>query len=117
MLEYDGHCCDQIRLQLETLLAEKARLAHENSVYIRENSCLREIIKYHKLGMQDVVYLDEIIEEVAEVNPSISRTLSAPLPSSPRSIQTKSPESINVPTLDNLRLEDSIKHDGTWAQV
>ncbi|KAJ6362747.1 hypothetical protein OIU78_003028 [Salix suchowensis] len=28
---------DLIRLQLETLLAEKARLAHENSVYAREN--------------------------------------------------------------------------------
>ncbi|KAJ9547620.1 hypothetical protein OSB04_020163 [Centaurea solstitialis] len=67
---------DMIRLQLETLLAEKARLAHENSVYIRENSCLREIIEYHKLTMQDVIYLDEGIEEVAEVNPGLSRTLS-----------------------------------------
>ncbi|KVI11370.1 hypothetical protein Ccrd_010220 [Cynara cardunculus var. scolymus] len=77
-----------------TLLAEKARLAHENSVYIRENSCLREIIEYHKLSMQDVVYLDEGIEEVAEVNPGISRTLSVspPSPSSPHS-----PQKRNIP--------------------
>ncbi|CAI9298889.1 unnamed protein product [Lactuca saligna] len=80
---------DMIRLQLETLLAEKARLANENSVYVRENSCLREVIEYHKLSMQDVVYLDEGIEEVAEVNPRVSRTLSAPpFPSSP---QNKNP--------------------------
>ncbi|XP_019438868.1 PREDICTED: uncharacterized protein LOC109344558 [Lupinus angustifolius] len=34
---------DLIRLQLETLLAEKARLAHENSIYARENRFLREL--------------------------------------------------------------------------
>ncbi|KAK9124805.1 hypothetical protein Sjap_014407 [Stephania japonica] len=60
---------DLIRLQLETLLAEKARLAHENSVYARENRFLREIVEYHQLTMQDVVYLDEGIEEVTEVCP------------------------------------------------
>ncbi|RWR79093.1 hypothetical protein CKAN_00765100 [Cinnamomum micranthum f. kanehirae] len=60
---------DLIRLQLETLLAEKARLAHENSVYARENRFLREIVEYHQLRMQDVVYLDEGIEEVKEVSP------------------------------------------------
>ncbi|MQM01088.1 hypothetical protein Taro_033839 [Colocasia esculenta] len=58
---------DLIRLQLETLLAEKARLAHENSIYARENRFLREIVEYHQLTMQDVVYLDEGIEEVTEV--------------------------------------------------
>ncbi|CAL9039069.1 uncharacterized protein LOC135619655 [Musa acuminata AAA Group] len=58
---------DLIRLQLETLLAEKARLAHENSVYARENRFLREIVEYHQLTMQDVVYVDEGIEEVTEV--------------------------------------------------
>ncbi|XP_010529953.1 PREDICTED: uncharacterized protein LOC104806656 [Tarenaya hassleriana] len=67
---------DLIRLQLETLLAEKARLAHENSIYARENRFLREIVEYHQLTMQDVVYIDDGIEEVAEVNPSITRTLS-----------------------------------------
>ncbi|XP_061367926.1 uncharacterized serine-rich protein C215.13 [Gastrolobium bilobum] len=60
---------DLIRLQLETLLAEKARLARENSVYARENRFLREVVEYHQLTMQDVVYLDENNEEVTEVNP------------------------------------------------
>lgn len=59
----------QIRLQLETLLAEKARLAHENSVYARENRFLREVVEYHQLTMQDVVYLDEGTEDVTEVYP------------------------------------------------
>jgi len=49
----------QIRQQLETLLAEKARLAHENTVYARENWFLREIVEYHQLNMQDVVNLDD----------------------------------------------------------
>ncbi|KAM7463872.1 hypothetical protein LguiA_031993 [Lonicera macranthoides] len=79
---------DMIRLQLETLLAEKARLAHENSVYARENCVLREIVEYHQLTMQDVVYLDEGIEEVTEVYPipAVSRNLSVspPSPTSPR---------------------------------
>ena len=79
----------QIRLQLETLLAEKARLAHENSVFARENRFLREIVEYHQLTMQDVVYLDEGIEEVTEVYPipAVSRMLSVspPSPTSPRS--------------------------------
>ncbi|KAK2656928.1 hypothetical protein Ddye_009980 [Dipteronia dyeriana] len=60
---------DLIRLQLETLLAEKARLAHDNSVFARENRFLREIVEYHQLTMQDVVYLDEGTEEVTEVYP------------------------------------------------
>lgn len=78
---------DMIRLQLETLLAEKARLAHENSVYARENRFLREIVEYHQLTMQDVVYIDEGIEEVTEVYPypAVARMLSIspPSPSSP----------------------------------
>lgn len=52
---------------METLLAEKARLASENETYARENRFLREIVEYHQLTMQDVVYLDEGMEEVAEV--------------------------------------------------
>ncbi|KAF5446538.1 hypothetical protein F2P56_032157 [Juglans regia] len=60
---------DLIRLQLETLLAEKARLANENSIYARENRFLREVVEYHQLTMQDVVYLDEGSEEVTEVYP------------------------------------------------
>ncbi|KAJ9543286.1 hypothetical protein OSB04_022993 [Centaurea solstitialis] len=41
-----------IRDQLETLLAEKGVLAHENSVYARENRYLREIVEFHQLSMQ-----------------------------------------------------------------
>ncbi|KAK3188568.1 hypothetical protein Dsin_028129 [Dipteronia sinensis] len=71
---------DLIRLQLESLLAEKARLAHENSVYARENRFLREVVEYHQLTMQDVVYLDEGTEEVTEVYPIkvVSNPNSAP---------------------------------------
>ncbi|CAL1381361.1 unnamed protein product [Linum trigynum] len=71
---------DLIRLQLETLLAEKARLAHENSVFARENRFLREVVEYHQLTMQDVVYLDEGTEEVTEVYPIkvVSNTPSTP---------------------------------------
>ncbi|KAK8307661.1 hypothetical protein V6Z12_D02G001700 [Gossypium hirsutum] len=69
---------DLIRLQLETLLAEKGRLAHENSIYARENRFLREIIEYHQLSMQDVV-------------PSKPRIRSpSPSPSQPR-IRSPSP--------------------------
>ncbi|XVF46106.1 hypothetical protein PTKIN_Ptkin03bG0000100 [Pterospermum kingtungense] len=67
-LNYIGNAVE-IRLQLETLLAEKARLACENSIYARENRFLREVVEYHQLTMQDVVYLDESTEEVTEVYP------------------------------------------------
>ncbi|KAL1213321.1 hypothetical protein V5N11_028223 [Cardamine amara subsp. amara] len=60
---------DLIRLQLESLLAEKARLAHENSVYARENRFLREIVEYHQLTMQDGVCIDQGSEEVTQVYP------------------------------------------------
>lgn len=85
-------CRCQIRLQLETLLAEKARLAHENSIFARENRFLREVVEYHQLTMQDVVYLNEGTEEVTEVYPimaasgsnlnSVSSSSSPQLPSS-----------------------------------
>ncbi|CAL4894105.1 unnamed protein product [Urochloa decumbens] len=54
---------DMIRQQLETLLAEKARVAHENTMYARENRFLREIVEYHQLNMQDVVNLDDDDDE------------------------------------------------------
>jgi hypothetical protein len=54
---------NQIRLQLETLLAEKARLAHENSVYARENRFLREIVEFHQFNSDDVVSLQGDFEE------------------------------------------------------
>ncbi|KAJ7565648.1 hypothetical protein O6H91_02G069100 [Diphasiastrum complanatum] len=57
---------DLVRLQLETLLTEKGRLAQENATYARENQFLHEVIEYHQLTTQDVTLLDESIEEVAE---------------------------------------------------
>ncbi|XP_071723238.1 uncharacterized protein [Rutidosis leptorrhynchoides] len=74
---------DLIRLQLESLLAEKARLAQENSVYARENRFLREIVEYHQLTMQDVVYIDENREEVSEVYP-INNSFTTSNPVTPR---------------------------------
>uniref|UniRef100_A0A0E0DT47 Uncharacterized protein n=1 Tax=Oryza meridionalis TaxID=40149 RepID=A0A0E0DT47_9ORYZ len=61
MLRDGKHDADEdlIRQQLETLLAEKARLANENTVYARENRFLREIVEFHQLNMQDVVDLDD----------------------------------------------------------
>ncbi|KAG6744422.1 hypothetical protein POTOM_053148 [Populus tomentosa] len=79
---------DLIRLQLETLLAEKARLAHDNSVYARENRFLREIVEYHQLTMQDVVYLDEGSEEVTEVYPFTRMLFVSPPSSTPPSETT-----------------------------
>ncbi|GFP80513.1 hypothetical protein PHJA_000194700 [Phtheirospermum japonicum] len=60
---------DLVRLQLESLLTEKSRLALENSVCARENRFLREIVEYHQLTMQDLVYFDEGNEEVTQVYP------------------------------------------------
>ncbi|KAJ4829811.1 hypothetical protein Tsubulata_025321 [Turnera subulata] len=85
---------DLIRLQLETLLAEKGRLAHENSVYARENRFLREVVEYHQLTMQDVVYLDEGTEEVTEVYP-------IKVASNAHSMSSTSPPS-------SLHIEDSV---------
>lgn len=53
----------QIRLQLETLLAEKSRLANENDINARENMFLREMVEYHQLTKQDILYLDDRNEE------------------------------------------------------
>ncbi|WJX91501.1 hypothetical protein P8452_73270 [Trifolium repens] len=79
---------DLIRLQLETLLAEKARLASENEVYSRENRFLREIVEYHQLTMQDVVHFDEGMEEEDDIYAPIDTTQNGniiPLMLSPRS--------------------------------
>ncbi|KAK4789178.1 hypothetical protein SAY86_020497 [Trapa natans] len=45
---------DLVRLQLETLLAEKSRLANENANLVRENQCLSQLVTYHRLNMQDI---------------------------------------------------------------
>lgn len=96
---------DLIRLQLETLLAEKSRLANENSVYARENRFLREIVEYHQLTMQDVVYLDD--EEVTEVYPltsstGVSRMLSISPPSTPPSPPPEDPSPVTAPVTEEI---------------
>ncbi|XP_030458510.1 uncharacterized protein LOC115679089 [Syzygium oleosum] len=54
---------DLVRLQLETLLAEKSRLANENANLIRENQCLNQLVAYHQLTSQD---LSESYEQVMQ---------------------------------------------------
>ncbi|KAL0435136.1 UNVERIFIED_CONTAM: hypothetical protein Sradi_0221500 [Sesamum radiatum] len=104
----------EIRLQLESLLAEKARLAQENSVYARENRFLREIVEYHQLTMQDVVYLDEGTEEVTEVYPikitTVHNTQSfgtiptvSPTPTIP---QGAVPQSVSLGSMPSPELEE-----------
>uniref|UniRef100_M4DYP4 Uncharacterized protein n=1 Tax=Brassica campestris TaxID=3711 RepID=M4DYP4_BRACM len=78
-----------VRLQLETLLAEKARLAHENSIYTRENFCLRGVVEYHQLTMQDVVHFDEKTEEVTEVYPVNVTSVSSSSSSNPQVLEFK----------------------------
>ncbi|XP_039136181.1 uncharacterized protein LOC120273589 [Dioscorea cayenensis subsp. rotundata] len=86
---------DLIRLQLETLLAEKARLAHENSLYTRENRFLREIVEYHQPEMQDVVYLDEDIDDdTTELCPS---KMTSPLSSPAANRRSPSPIITTIP--------------------
>lgn len=70
-------------------------MAHENSVYARENRFLREVVEYHQLTMQDVVYFDEANEEVTEVNP-----LNFP----PRPVITPSATSSSLPPEANLSM-------------
>ncbi|KAJ8753821.1 hypothetical protein K2173_000075 [Erythroxylum novogranatense] len=97
---------DLIRLQLETLLAEKARLAHESSMYARENRFLREIVEYHQLTMQDVVYLDESSEEVTEVYP-ITRMLSI---SPPSPMSPTSPSELTTSLSSRVMVDQTFPH-------
>nr|GEZ95761.1 hypothetical protein [Tanacetum cinerariifolium] len=79
--EEEDHPADNmIRVQLEMLLEEKGRLANENSEYSRENRHLREIVEFHQLSMQDVMYLDEDedFKELTKVD-ILQRTLSSPV--------------------------------------
>ncbi|CAN6842552.1 unnamed protein product [Brassica oleracea] len=78
-----------VRLQLETLLAEKARLAHENSIYTRENLYLRGVVEYHQLTMQDVAYFDEKTEQVTEVYPVNITSVSSSSSSNPQVLEFK----------------------------
>ncbi|KAL7151392.1 hypothetical protein ABFS83_04G027800 [Erythranthe nasuta] len=45
---------DLVRLQLETLLAEKSRLANENANLTRENQSLLQLVEYHQLTTHDL---------------------------------------------------------------
>lgn len=45
---------EQVRLQLEVLLTEKARLANENANLVRENQCLHQMVEYHQITSQDL---------------------------------------------------------------
>ncbi|CAN6693935.1 unnamed protein product [Malus baccata var. baccata] len=54
---------DLVRLQLEALLAEKSRLANENSNLVRENQCLHQLVEYHQLTSQD---LSDSYEQVVQ---------------------------------------------------
>ncbi|KAL1545109.1 hypothetical protein AAHA92_21871 [Salvia divinorum] len=111
---------DLIRLQLESLLAEKARLAQENSVYARENRFLREIVEYHQLTMQDVVYFDEGSEEVTEVYP-IKLTTAAntqpssvsPTPTVPHGAMSKAQQNVSLKTAPSVELQEAPQTIGT----
>ncbi|KAK4771245.1 hypothetical protein SAY87_031777 [Trapa incisa] len=107
---------DLIRLQLETLLAEKARLAHENETYARENRFLREIVEYHQLTMQDFLELDGGIEEVTDGYPihSVSSILSMSPPSSPKS--PPSPITLQHSASGSLQLDMVINDDSEEQQ-
>uniref|UniRef100_A0A2C9VGY1 Uncharacterized protein n=1 Tax=Manihot esculenta TaxID=3983 RepID=A0A2C9VGY1_MANES len=96
---------DLIRLQLETLLAEKARLAHENSIFARENRFLREIVEYHQLTMQDVVYLHEGSEEETEVYSSTGMLFISPLSPSEITASASPPAAKKISPVPNLPQE------------
>ncbi|XP_042045303.1 uncharacterized protein LOC121791411 [Salvia splendens] len=105
---------DLIRLQLESLLAEKARLAQENSVYARENRFLREIVEYHQLTMQDVVYFDEGSEEVTEVYPIKLTTATntqpssvSPTPTVPHGAMSKPQQHVSLKTAPSEELQEA----------
>ncbi|KAG6522727.1 uncharacterized protein LOC122053140 [Zingiber officinale] len=101
---------DLIRLQLETLLAEKARLANENSVYARENRFLREIVEYHQLTMQDVVYIDEGIEEVSEVYTIPTTPCTPPAVSEANNIFVSNPLAPSRTNSSPATLQPSLMH-------
>ncbi|KAK8945748.1 hypothetical protein KSP40_PGU014324 [Platanthera guangdongensis] len=46
---------DLVRIQLETLLAEKSKLANENANLRRDNQCLHQLVEYHQLTSQDLL--------------------------------------------------------------
>ncbi|KAL1225099.1 hypothetical protein V5N11_033515 [Cardamine amara subsp. amara] len=65
---------DLVRLQLEVLLTEKARLANENANLVRENQCLHQMVEYHQITSQD---LSASYEQVIQ---GLCLDFSSPLP-------------------------------------
>ncbi|XP_030486728.2 uncharacterized protein LOC115703628 [Cannabis sativa] len=53
---------DLVRLQLETLLAEKSRLANENANLVRENQCLNQLVEYHQLASEDFSSYEQVVQ-------------------------------------------------------
>ncbi|KAK1398112.1 Developmental and secondary metabolism regulator veA like [Heracleum sosnowskyi] len=104
--EKDDHPAEDemIRLQLEALLSEKARLIHENSALARENNFLRETVEYHQLTMQDLLDLDEEVEEGTEHYPKtdVSRVFNATPPSNRSPAPEKSSSRSSAVALEDL---------------
>lgn len=86
-------------------MAEKARLAHENSIFARENRFLREIVEYHQLTMQDVVYLHEGSEEETEVYSSTGMLFISPLSPSEITASASPPAAKKISPVPNLPQE------------
>lgn len=101
-------------------MAEKARLAQENSVYARENRFLREIVEYHQLTMQDVVYFDEGSEEVTEVYPIKITTPTSVQPSVPHGAIPQMPPNvspISTSSLDPLEASQTVGSVNPYVQM
>ncbi|KAJ7119190.1 hypothetical protein O6H91_04G091000 [Diphasiastrum complanatum] len=64
---------DLVRQQLETLLAEKSRLAQENAAYARENQFLHEAVEFHQRTMQDLTFFEESLEQAEEEDEGFGR--------------------------------------------
>uniref|UniRef100_A0A0E0MIZ3 Uncharacterized protein n=1 Tax=Oryza punctata TaxID=4537 RepID=A0A0E0MIZ3_ORYPU len=97
---------DLIRVQLETLLAEKSRLAQENSMYARENRFLREIVDFHQFTTHDVADDGDLEDSIPGedmfpvVEAYLDREELSPVPSRPESpilssCESSSPKSSN----------------------
>ncbi|KAI5072573.1 hypothetical protein GOP47_0012679 [Adiantum capillus-veneris] len=59
---------DLVRLQLEALLTEKARLAQENATFAREVKFLHEVVQYQQLKLRELMIPDESLTFDDELN-------------------------------------------------
>lgn len=103
-------------------MAEKARLAQENSVYARENRFLREIVEYHQLTMQDVVYFDEGSEEVTEVYPMKLTTptnmqSSSVSPTIPHGAMSQAPQNVPFNSAPSLEPDEAQQTVNPYVQM